>query len=540
MAIKGSLKEASLPDVIQLLTLGRRTGCLAVADRQNFGYIYFEDGRIIFASIVNRRDRLGDILVRNGRITPEQLQAAIDRQRTEPDVKVGQLLVNEGLLARQELEEYIRLQIEEAVYFLFTWSTGTFNFEAGVRPEREDFLVSINPESLLLEGARRVDEWSLIEKKIPSFDLIFAVDRSYVENADVTLSAAQRALLPLLDGTRDVKQVIEESGFVEFEVGKALYGLVTAGFAHRVGTSAAAAATPRVNDARVEEHRNLGVAFYKTGMFDEAQREFRRVADLRPSEGNAPFYLALIALRQARWDEAADLLRQVIEKAGPRPVALHKLGFALEQLGRLDEAEAAYGEAAAKGRDDARIFVGWAIAALKRGDLTAAAGRLARAREVAGDGRLPALWHWVATLTSASGDQLENAIAVARAGVEAHPTHSVLRNNLAVLLEMSGDTAGAEAILRAAYADDPSLPQLSKNIADLCYRAGRYDEAFEAYERAAKLDPGLGDDLFFKLGNIAFKRRDTARARQGWTRATELNPAHQLARANLDLLDAAS
>src|SRR2546422_1385496 len=52
------------------------------------------------------------------------------------------------------------------------------NFEADIRPERQDFLVSINPESLLLEGARRVDEWSLIEKKIPSFDLIFVVDRS--------------------------------------------------------------------------------------------------------------------------------------------------------------------------------------------------------------------------------------------------------------------------------------------------------------------------------------------------------------------------
>ena len=64
------------------------------------------------------------------------------------------------------------------MYFLFTWNQGTFNFEADVAPEEQDFLVSINPESLLLEGARRVDEWSLIEKKIPSFDLVFEVDRS--------------------------------------------------------------------------------------------------------------------------------------------------------------------------------------------------------------------------------------------------------------------------------------------------------------------------------------------------------------------------
>jgi len=107
---------------------------------------------------------------------------------------------------------------------------------------------------------------------------------------------------------------------------------------------------------------------------------------------------------------------------------------------------------------------------------------------------------------------------------------------LAVLLEASGDLAGAEAELRAGLADDASLPQISKNLADLFYRAGRYDDAFEAYERAAKLDPDLGDDLYFKLGNLAFKRGDHARARASWSRATELNPGHQLARANLDML----
>ena len=57
MAIKGSLKEASLPDVLQLLALGQKTGCLSLTDRSNLGYIYFDRGKIAYASIVNRRDR---------------------------------------------------------------------------------------------------------------------------------------------------------------------------------------------------------------------------------------------------------------------------------------------------------------------------------------------------------------------------------------------------------------------------------------------------------------------------------------------------
>ncbi len=535
MAIKGSLKEASLPDVIQLLFLGRRTGCLALADRHNFGTIYFEDGQIVYAAIVNRRDRLGDILVRSGRITHDQLQAAVDRQQGEREHKLGEILVELGALSREELERYIRLQIEEAVYYLFTWTSGTFNFEAGVRPEREDFLVRINPEFLLLEGARRVDEWSLIEKKIPAFDLIFQVDPAHVGSSDVELTPEQRQLIPLLDGRRDVQQVIDETGLVEFEAGKALFGLITAGFAHRVGTSTTT--VPKVNDSRVEEHRNLGVAFYKAGMFDEGLREFRRVAELRATDASAPFFLGLIALRQGRWEEAVDGFRQAIEKGGPKAAALHNLGLALERLGRLEEAEAACGDAAGRAREDARIMLGWSVVALKRGDCSVALGRLARAQELLGSKPLPALWYWAATLTNAGLDDNAGALRAARAGAAAFPSSAVLQNNLAVLLELSGDAAGAESTLRAALAEDPSLPQISKNLADILYRNGRYEEAREAYERAAKLAPDLGDDLYFKLGNIAYKRRDHERARKSWGRATTLNPGHELARANLEMLD---
>lgn len=538
MAIKGSLAEASLPDVIQLLALGRRSGCLSVADRQSFGYIYFADGRIIFASIVNRRDRLGDLLVRNGRLAPEMLQRAVDLQSANPEQRIGQILLEIGAISPDALREYVALQIEEAVYFLFTWTSGTFNFEAGVQPEEQDLQVSINPESLLLEGARRVDEWGLIAKKIPSFDLIFSADPSRVAGSDVKLSAEQVRILPLLDGTRDVQQVMDESGMVEFAVGKAIYGLLSAGFAHRTGSTQAAAA-PGASDSRVEEHRNLGIAFYRTGMLDEALREFRRVADLRPSEAAAPFHLGLIALKQARWTDAVDAFRDCLQKGGPRPAVLHNLGVALEYLGRLDDAEAALAEAAGRAREDARIQLGWGVLALKRGDADAAGSRLTQARSLMADGAVPPVWYWANTLASATAEQPDEALASAREGVKAYPKSGILRNNLAVLLEAGGDVAGAEQLLRSALDEDAAIPQVSKNLGDLCYRSGRYDEAATMYERAAKLDPDLGDDLYFKLGNLAFKRRDTGQARTCWTRAASLNPGHQLARANLDMLDAA-
>src|SRR6476661_1976898 len=275
MAIKGSLREASLPDVLQLLAMGQKTGCLSVTDRSNFGYIYFDRGRITYASIVNRRDRLGDLLVKNGQLRAEDLFAAIDEQAKTPGDRLGEILVRRGHITREQLQSQIRIQIEEAVYFLFTWNQGSFQFEPDQRPEQGAMLVSINPENLLLEGARRIDEWSLIEKKIPSLELVFDMARSKpIEGFE--LSDEQRKILPLIDGKRSVQDIIDDSGMVEFDVGKALYGLIQAGFAHPVGRRAPE--VQQVPRARIDEHRNLGIAFYKTGMYEESTREFRRVA----------------------------------------------------------------------------------------------------------------------------------------------------------------------------------------------------------------------------------------------------------------------
>ena len=533
MAIRGSLKEASLPDVVQLLYFGRRTGCLALSDRQRFGSVYFEEGWITYATIVNRRDRVGDILLRNGTITREQLDQALGMQQVARGRRLGELLVSIGALAATELHRVLRMQIEEAVFSLFAWTVGTFTFEAGVRPDDDGDRERINPENLLLEGARRIDEWSLIEKKIPSFDLVFALDRNALANESLSFTEAQRRLLPLVDGTRDAREVIDASGLSDFEAGQALFGLITAGLAQRIGTSSKTAPA-RLVEAQIDEHRNLGVAFLKSDMLDEAAREFRRVMELRPSEGSAPFLLGVIAGRQGRWSEAVDFFRQSLDRAGPRGHVIHNLAVALEEVGRLDQAESLFAEAASRLAEDPRTYQSWALLALRRGDPGVAWARLERARELYAR-TPPPLWYFGAVQSLAHQEQLEPALALAQEGVRHHPTDSVLRNNLAVLLEASGDAAGAETTLTEASRDEP-VPQVHKNLGDLFYRSGRYDEALQQYERAAALDPDLGDDLYFKLGNLAFRRRDAGRARECWEQALRLNPGHQLARANLELL----
>ena len=532
MAIKGSLKEASLPDVLQLLSMGKKSGCLSVTHRQSFGYIYFDKGRICYASIVNRRDRLGDILVKNGLITQAQLEEAVHDQNTQRDKRLGEILVDRHFIAREELHRYIRLQIEEAVFYLFTWNQGTFNFEADVAPDAQDFLVSINPESLLLEGARRVDEWSLIEKKIPSFDLVFDIDRARLKESGVELTTEQETIVGLIDGRRDVSGLVDESGLGEFDVGKALYGLATAGFLHRVGRTKPMEAVS--SDARVIEHRNLGVAFYKAGMLDEAVREFRRVNELRPGDDPAAFYAGLVLLRQGRWQDAVTLFQQMVSRRVTSPAVYHNLAYALERLGRHEEAADALSQAMRSSTNDPRMKLSAGVLALRRGDIAEADAALGDAAALWDRRAKPAAWYHYAALAAALANDIDRAIELLTEGVAAHPHAAVLLNNLGVALERRGRLADAASAFERGALEDATVPQLHKNLGDGYYRSGRYDDALESYLRAVKHRPNLGADVYLKLGNLRYRRQEREEANRCWKRALELEPTNAIARTNLE------
>ncbi|MGQ0647103.1 MAG: DUF4388 domain-containing protein [Gemmatimonadaceae bacterium] len=532
MAIRGSLREASLPDVLQLLAMGKKTGCLSVTHRNAFGSVYFDRGRISYASIVNRRDRLGDLLVSNGLISRDELDLAIAAQASQPERRLGEILVARSLLSREELHQHIKRQIEEAVYYLFTWAQGTFTFEADVFPDEQDFLVSINPESLLLEGARRIDEWSLIEKKVPSFDCVFALDRAHLASSHVELTMEQEAILPLLDGVRDVADLLDLSGLGEFEMGKAIYGLVSAGFLHRVGRRKSSE-QPSL-ETRVAEHRNLGIAFYKSGMFDEAVREFRRVVDLRPNDELGEFYLALLAIRQGRFDEAVRVLRLAAVRSPARGAIHANLAYALERLGRFDEARAAHATAEHLLPDDPSVQLTGAVLALRRGDVESGDAILRNAATRA-DGRpRAAAWYHYAGLAAAYLGDLDRAIAILTEGMAAHPHAAVLANNVAVMLERRGRLNDAAAQVERGLLESPVLAQLHKNAGDLHYRAGRHDEALESYARAVRLVPDLGGDVWLKLGNIRYRRGEAEDAVRCWERSVALAPENPMARNNLD------
>lgn len=536
MAIEGALQDVSLADICQLLGMGNKTGCLSITDRSNFGYVYFEKGRVIYASVLNRRDRLGELLVRNHVITRKDLSTATEMQSKDKGRRLGQILVDIEALSEDELHKYIKMQIEEAVYHLFAWTQGSFHFDTDQKPEEDGiYLVSVPPEALLMEGARRVDEWSQVEKKIPSFDIVFQLDRSPDESDDeVELTKDQRKVLPFIDGQRTVNEIMDEAGLVEFDTGKALYGLIQAGFVSRAGERSTSEETG--GDEALQQRLNVGVAFYRSGMMEDAAREFQEALDLEPTQARANFMMGLIAFRRGKLEEALNHFGSMPPGAGNHYAVHRNSALILELLGRYEDALLALDEALVTKPTDPEVHLARAVIHVKRGDIPLALDAL-RLYRTSPDIKTPSPQYYAYTvLASAVGGDLEYAVAVGREGLGHYPESGPILVNTGQVLERRGEVDAAAALFKRATQGSHPLPQAHKSLGDQAYAHGDHEGAQAQYEKAVKLAPRLGDDVYLRLGTMAYRSNDRDVALLLWRRALDLNPYNEAVKANLEML----
>lgn len=186
MAFQGSLAELHLPDIIQLISVSGKTGVF-----------HLQDGPL-----------------------------------------KGEIFLNDGQIVHSQLEEATG---EEAVYALAIWSQGEFRFEPGVSTPLRT--ISKSNTNLLMEAARRLDEWRVLSKKIPSTDLVpeFVVQDS--REGQINLNTSEWLILSKIDGQRSIKGIAQATGLSVFDASKILYGLIATGLIRlREGSAGAARA----------------------------------------------------------------------------------------------------------------------------------------------------------------------------------------------------------------------------------------------------------------------------------------------------------
>ena len=238
MALAGTLKDFGIADILQLIAQQQKTGVLHLRSKDQEVKVGFVDGAIVSAESATRkkRDLFGHMLVRAELITESQLELALETQKRSLQ-RLGDCLISQGVLTKDQYRRMAQLQFNETLYRLFTWKTGTYEFEQGPVHHDTHDLDPVRAESVLMEGFRMVDEWPVIRKRIPRYDLVFAQGKSLASEPSAndpsgefaSIGASERRVYSLVNGYRDVRKLIDLSCLGEFETCKALCNLANLG-----------------------------------------------------------------------------------------------------------------------------------------------------------------------------------------------------------------------------------------------------------------------------------------------------------------------
>ncbi|RKZ29024.1 hypothetical protein DRQ29_00885 [bacterium] len=235
MSFQGNLKSVSFPDVLQLLTLSKKTGTLKLTQNQTEKKVYLKNGAIIFAESNLLEDNFDNLLLSTGLITLEELQKARKVQElTGKDLPSTLVYLN--LVGKEKIAELSRRYVENIVFSLFSWEDGDFIFEEGKLPDTDIIVSSLNTMNILMEGTRRIDEWTRIRNAIPPDAAVLQVASDVLaQMKEIKLSPVETLVLSLVDGERCIAEMRDKSSLDQLTFAKSLYNLISAGVVRQIG-----------------------------------------------------------------------------------------------------------------------------------------------------------------------------------------------------------------------------------------------------------------------------------------------------------------
>jgi hypothetical protein len=230
-SFQSSLDDVPLVGLLYALCFNAQTGVAIIRQEYAYNEVLFKEGLVVFARTSKSEEKLGKFLLKSGLISPSHLEEMAAYAKKE-GVKLGRFLVRQGLCTQEDIHELLESQIKNILCDLFSWKQGDFYFyEKEV--DEEDIVVHYTPLEVALLAARRAFDFSTFKRMIPNKKVIFRIP-PYIERdkAKVVkeLDANERFIFSLIDGNRNVEQLIKFGGDDEISTMNILYHLVLLGF----------------------------------------------------------------------------------------------------------------------------------------------------------------------------------------------------------------------------------------------------------------------------------------------------------------------
>jgi hypothetical protein len=221
--LQGSLASFKLPDVLTLLNGAKKSGTLIVAGFARQSYVLFSNGSVVFAGSDQEKLRLGSLMVRRKLISHDDAQR-IDTIMRRGGGRFGHIAIENRILTEEQVHEFLKVQVSEVVYDAFVWTEGTFRFSEELQLPDYAVTISVDLPNLIMEGARRIEEWEQCVKLLPDENVVFRVVSNPKEEK-ITLSAEEWKVLFLVNGRRSLADLVADAEDDAFNVYRIIYGL---------------------------------------------------------------------------------------------------------------------------------------------------------------------------------------------------------------------------------------------------------------------------------------------------------------------------
>jgi hypothetical protein len=239
---EGSLAGRDFADLVHQLYERRFTGNLTLSHVGVGKRLIVQDGRLVFASSTSADERLGELLLRRGRLSFRQYVDA--GKAIVPGKRLGAILVEQGVLTPKELVKAVIDHTQEIIYGAFQWTEGHYRLEEGAA-SAESITLRMSTPDIILEGIRRIESWSRIERGVGGLAAQYQRAEDYERVlAEMTLSFEKLSLLTNLHGIRTVEEVCADATLPDFEACRALWAFRVIGAVFRVDAPEAPKASP--------------------------------------------------------------------------------------------------------------------------------------------------------------------------------------------------------------------------------------------------------------------------------------------------------